>query len=292
VPFTGFPNATSGTYNQSFDLSVVGTYNAAFIAAHGGTVASAKAAFIAALKTGQTYANIHDSTFPGGEIRGQLAPANAHDYDGDGRSDIIWQDTSGNTAVWLMNGAVIMSAGAFQIPGWSIVGQRDFNADGNSDLLWRDGSGNTYVWLMNGTTATSALYIGNISGWSVAAVGSFAGVGTGLVWKDAASDFVLWLMNPSQPNTVSSTAFLGTLPGWQIAGTGDFNGDGFTDLLWRDAGVDAQRVDRPPRRSLAVRPGASSAARPEGVQRIRMVRSAFSLQIWLFVRRRYYRVSL
>jgi hypothetical protein len=165
--------------------------------------------------------------------------AGTHDFSGDGKSDIVWQDASGNTAVWLMNGAGIASAGSFAIPGWSLVGQRDFNADGNSDMLWRDGSGNTYVWLMNGTAATSALYIGNISGWSVVAVGSFAGAGTGgLVWKDANSNYVLWLMNPSQPNTVTSVASLGTLPGWQIAGTGDFNGDGFADLLWRDTAGD------------------------------------------------------
>src|SRR5262245_54323714 len=39
VPLPGFPAATSGAYTNSFDLSVAGTYNAAFITAHGGTVA-------------------------------------------------------------------------------------------------------------------------------------------------------------------------------------------------------------------------------------------------------------
>ena len=72
VPFTGFPAATSGTYVQSFDLTLLATYNGAFATANGGTAASAEAALIAALNAGQTYANIHDATFPGGEIRGQL----------------------------------------------------------------------------------------------------------------------------------------------------------------------------------------------------------------------------
>jgi hypothetical protein len=71
--FPGFPlGVTSGTYLQTFDLTLASTYNPAFIAAHGGTVAGAEAAFLAGLTTGQTYLNIHTNLFPTGEIRGQL----------------------------------------------------------------------------------------------------------------------------------------------------------------------------------------------------------------------------
>jgi hypothetical protein len=71
--FPGFPlGVTTGTYLQTFDLTVASTYNPAFITAHGGTVAGAQAAFIAGLLNGQTYLNIHTSQFQGGEIRGQL----------------------------------------------------------------------------------------------------------------------------------------------------------------------------------------------------------------------------
>jgi hypothetical protein len=71
--FPGFPlSVTTGTYLQTFDLTLASTYNPAFITAHGGTVAGAQAAFIAGLQSGQTYLNIHTSQFPGGEIRGQL----------------------------------------------------------------------------------------------------------------------------------------------------------------------------------------------------------------------------
>jgi len=71
--FPGFPlGVTTGTYLQTFDLTLASTYNPAFITAHGGTVAGAQAALIAGLLSGQTYLNIHTSQFPGGEIRGQL----------------------------------------------------------------------------------------------------------------------------------------------------------------------------------------------------------------------------
>ena len=75
VPFNTFPNTTSGTFNTTVDLSLAGTYDPGFITQEGGTVALAEAGFIAALNSGTTYANIHSTTFPGGEIRGQIASA-------------------------------------------------------------------------------------------------------------------------------------------------------------------------------------------------------------------------
>lgn len=74
--FVYFPlGVTSGTYDHIFlnidiDASV---WNPAFIAAHGGTPASAEAAFDEALADGRAYLNIHSTFRPGGEIRGFLA---------------------------------------------------------------------------------------------------------------------------------------------------------------------------------------------------------------------------
>jgi hypothetical protein len=44
------------------------------------------------------------------------------DFNGDGKSDILWQDTSGNVAIWFMNGAhLLQSAGVGNVPTvWSI----------------------------------------------------------------------------------------------------------------------------------------------------------------------------
>jgi len=72
VPFTPFPNATSGHFVTTVDLSLAATYTAAFITQEGGTVGLAEAGLIAALNSGNTYANIHNANFPGGEIRGQI----------------------------------------------------------------------------------------------------------------------------------------------------------------------------------------------------------------------------
>jgi len=75
IPFTGFPAATSGTYNNTFDLTLDATYNGTFLSTNGGTAALAEAALIAGLNSFQSYANIHNTTFGGGESRGQLAIA-------------------------------------------------------------------------------------------------------------------------------------------------------------------------------------------------------------------------
>lgn len=52
IPFTGFPSATSGTYSNTFN--------------------GVSAANIAGINAGLAYINIHNQTFPGGEIRGDI----------------------------------------------------------------------------------------------------------------------------------------------------------------------------------------------------------------------------
>ena len=82
--------------------------------------------------------------------------ANSHDFNGDGKSDIAWRDTSGNVAIWEMNGTTVLNpntAGVGNVATtWSIVGTGDFNGDGTWDILWLDTNGNVAIWEMNGTT--------------------------------------------------------------------------------------------------------------------------------------------
>lgn len=73
--FPGFPaDVTDGNYSAVFDTSLASFWNASFISNHGGTTAGAEAALLAALDAGTSYFNIHSTEYPGGEIRGFLAP--------------------------------------------------------------------------------------------------------------------------------------------------------------------------------------------------------------------------
>ena len=71
--FPGFPlGVTAGSDNVTLDLTLLSSYNPAFVALHGGTALGAEAFLVAGMIAGQSYFNIHTSTSPGGEIRGQL----------------------------------------------------------------------------------------------------------------------------------------------------------------------------------------------------------------------------
>jgi hypothetical protein len=75
--FAGFPlGVTSGTYDNTLDLTLASSYNPAFVTDEG-SVAQAEAALEAAIEAGTAYLNIHTMMFPGGEIRGILEPAPA-----------------------------------------------------------------------------------------------------------------------------------------------------------------------------------------------------------------------
>lgn len=72
VGYSGFPATTSGTYTATFNLLDSSIYTAAFLTFGGGTALGARNALVAGLDAGQAYSNIHDATFPGGEIRANL----------------------------------------------------------------------------------------------------------------------------------------------------------------------------------------------------------------------------
>ena len=90
------------------------------------------------------------------------------DFDGDGKSDIFWLNTSnGQAAIWLMDGtnysqAQNLSQNIYYT--WNVVRASDFNGDGKADILFRNTvSGQNAIWLMDGFTLTSAETIYTVS---------------------------------------------------------------------------------------------------------------------------------
>jgi hypothetical protein len=180
-------------------------------------------------------------------VKNSIGGIGPHDFNADGRADIVWRNTSsGASAVWLMNGVNIASTG---FPGgvpltWQIAGVGDLNGDGKADLIWRNmSSGAVSVWFMNGATITSTGFPpGAPLVWQIAGVGDLNGDGKAdLIWRNTSNGTVaVWLMNGT---TITSTGFpAGASLVWQIAGVGDLNGDGKADLIWRNMSSGAVSV--------------------------------------------------
>ena len=138
------------------------------------------------MMNGTTIASSGDLTFGGTAITpdASWSVAGIGDFNGDGDSDVLWQNSNGSLNEWLMNGATITASNSITFNGaavtpdasWHLVEIGDFNGDGLSDILWRDDSGAMAEWLMNGSIITASLTpnvggtaIDPAAGWQTAA---------------------------------------------------------------------------------------------------------------------------
>jgi hypothetical protein len=180
------------------------------------------------------------------------------DFNGDGKSDILWQHADGSLTAWLMNDSTIVSDGPLKSQGqivapnssWSVAGTGDFDGDARDDILWRKTDGSLVEWLMNGTTISSTQTptfqgkaISPDASWNVAAMGDFDGDGhQDIMWRNTSSNALQdWSMNGGTVTSSQAPTFQGSVvtpdSSWSIVAAGDFNRDDKTDLLWRQAGT-------------------------------------------------------
>ena len=197
---------------------------------------------LALLQDGRLVATFGDLT-PGSDTNIAntiFDPRTLHqNFDGIHHGDFLWQNDSGQAAVWLLNETTpISGAGVGGNPGpsWHLLGDGDFNQDGRSDFLWQHDSGQAAVWLMNGTTVLSGTAVGANPGanWHVIDSGDFNGDGkSDILWQNDNGQAAIWLMNGT---TLISGAAVGANPGadWHIKASGDFNNDGKDDILWQN----------------------------------------------------------
>jgi FG-GAP-like repeat len=157
------------------------------------------------------------------------------DFTGDGRSDIILRNTSGDIAEYQMNGTTIAAGAIIGNPGtaYSVATIGDYNGDGKADLALQNSTTNDIaVWLMNGSTLVSGVLIGNPgAGWKAVGSGDFNGDGKSdiVLYNTMSGDVAVWLMNGG---TISSGVVLGS-PGtaYRFVAAADFDGDGKADVL-------------------------------------------------------------
>jgi hypothetical protein len=70
--------------------------------------------------------------------------AGISDFNDDGKADVLWRRSSGELALWTMNGTAVTNSKNVSLNGsivapdasWNVIDVGDFNGDGNSDILW------------------------------------------------------------------------------------------------------------------------------------------------------------
>jgi ELWxxDGT repeat protein len=113
------------------------------------------------------------------------------DMDKDGVADIVWRNSGGANAIWLLTASGNLKSPSFAIDplvdsNWEIKGAADFNGDGNTDILWyHKTNGLVVAWYLNATyqqiTAAQVLTTLPNASWEIRpdAAGDFDGDGDG-----------------------------------------------------------------------------------------------------------------
>jgi FG-GAP-like repeat len=165
----------------------------------------------------------------------------AHDFDGDGKSGVLWRHDSGQVYFWEMNGLGIKNEGGVAhapVPtDWHIQGAGDFDGDGYNDVLWRHDSGQVYFWEMIGAVIKAEGGVAHApvpNDWHVQGTGDFDADGkSDILWRHDSGQVYFWEMDGLGIKAEGGAAHALVPTDWQIQGVGDFDGDGKSDLLWR-----------------------------------------------------------
>ena len=159
------------------------------------------------------------------------------DFNGDDHQDLHWQNvTSGQSAVWLMNGLTTTSSAiTLTDPNWKVSHVADLDGDLRTDLVWRNAvTGQTAVWLMKGVGVTAGQVISSDPAWTVTHFGDFDDDGKAdLIWRNSVTGATaLWMMDGLAS---TATTYLLSDPNWSVTQVADLDGDGKSDLVWRNA---------------------------------------------------------
>jgi outer membrane autotransporter protein len=250
--FVGFPTGVqAGSWDNTYNMTAPGTWNAAFITANGGTVGGAETAFVAGAADGRAYLNIHSSTSPGGEIRGNLVrntfvpAASANTRGLAGALDAMGAGSGALTdrlmTLAALNNAEQGAAMELLLPASSFAVQTvtsnnqftSFDQMGSrlqGLRLGDDTEGNTGAWLRavnhNSTQDTEGGFAGfNNEGWDLA-LGADRELAAGLIAGAAISvgDNSVDFKASQTGSSMSISSFQGSVYASKVLGTGYVEG--------------------------------------------------------------------
>jgi hypothetical protein len=203
----GAVGLTAGSASLTTSALVTGSHNISSIYAGNGTYAGSTSAIVVGLVETQKT-----------------------DLSGEGRSDLVLQNSSSNTiAAWLMNGSAITSAGNVATPtaDWKVVATGDLEGDGKADLILQNSTtGVIAEWRMNGTSMISGANIATAS-TQQRIVGTYDfnhdGKADIILQNTATLAVAIWQMNGSSITTAQVVAT--PAAGWKAIAAGNVGGD-------------------------------------------------------------------
>lgn len=168
----------------------------------------------------------------------QLTLVATGDFNGDGRTDILWRRADHTFRLWTASGSgwspSTINHGPIQAAS-VVVGAADIDGDGRDEVLIVNNTSRflTY-WKVEGTSRTGhPQYTINPANRLVAA-GDLNGDGRqDLVWMNSARQLNLWWSNGNGFGEARSLLSTEPVPnGWTVAGVADITGDGQGDLVF------------------------------------------------------------
>ncbi len=170
------------------------------------------------------------------------------DFLGQGNSDILWENDSGDIVIWNL----ASSTGTFSTAkeygivtsNWQFQQIADVTGDGRADVIWRDSTDNEIgLWLNNPNVEPAAFTYQNLgyvsSDWHLVGSANFTG-GVGpqtdsLLWQNDNGEVGLWNFAGGSGLASYTTQYLGTVPtSMAVQAVGHFGGDEIGGILWRD----------------------------------------------------------
>ncbi len=235
--FTGIPESLEARLVEA-DSSATPTLFKGVVAPPSGTVISVFANVNPLLNNSGGSTNVSDSDNVVTLTTSVVPTLTKNDFNGDGRADVLWRNTNGDTYLYETNGTNVIAEGTIRNVSndWKIASTGDFNADNKSDIVWRNNTnGQVYIYQMDGLSVVSEGVVRNVSlDWKVEHTGDFNGDGLAdLLWRNSTSgEAYIYQMDGLAVVSEGTVRNVGLE--WNIQGTGDFNGDGRSDILWRN----------------------------------------------------------
>lgn len=172
-----------------------------------------------------------------------LASAAPKDFDGDGKSDVLWQFTpEWSDYLWMMSGSTYAGQFTSGKADYKIMAIGDLDGDGRADMVSFSEKPQFFatrghqLWLsrMNGAVNLGNELLGEAwPPWTPVGFGDVNGDGHKDILWSTSGGVVAWLLAWNGSSFSYTSRDLGPVgPGWTIKGVADIDGDGIDDIIW------------------------------------------------------------